>query len=192
MTAGAMQGDRDKCIAAGMDDYVSKPIRVAELKSVLVRLGMARNRTAKGADEVGIAPSPSFKQSAQSAVAVDLSWMLKLREMQGEDEPDIISNLLQLFIAETPNRMNALRRAMTRMDAEGVIAEAHSLNGSCASIGAQRMSSLCAGLERMAHYQLKVEDCSTLTRRIEEEFARVRKELEPLIYVQLSDVMQTT
>jgi CheY-like chemotaxis protein len=95
MTAGAMQGDRDKCIAAGMDDYVSKPIRVAELKSVLIRLGMASNRTAKGANEVGIAPS--FKQSAQSAVAVDLSWMLKLREMQGEDEPDIISNLLQLF-----------------------------------------------------------------------------------------------
>jgi CheY-like chemotaxis protein len=132
MTANAMTGDRERCLAAGMDDYLSKPMRPDALDAVLERsLGA---RPAAGAP----APAPAAVEAL-----VDEARVRGFRE----DYPEIADRLLDLFAEATPPILADLRDAVAGGDAERVRRAAHKLKGSCQNIGATFMATLCVELE---------------------------------------------
>jgi signal transduction histidine kinase/CheY-like chemotaxis protein len=174
MTANAMQGDRERALEEGMDDYVSKPVKPEELGAVLERW-LSRDE-----EEEKPVTTPALESSDTSAtlnVSVNYSMLESLRELQEEGEPDILAELIGLFIADAPNQLKTLKEAAERGDASFIERTAHTLKGSCGSLGAVRMAAICAELEvigRSGDLSL----APTLISQLEEEFGRVRAALE--------------
>lgn len=122
MTAHAMKGDRERCIEAGMDGYVSKPISLVTLMAEIDRLVVTRVRR-----------ELSFNQG-------------ELRErLQGNDE--LMGELIQLFIGDAPVQIKAIAAAIEQQSAAQLENAAHSLKGSAASLGANALAAIARKLE---------------------------------------------
>jgi HPt (histidine-containing phosphotransfer) domain-containing protein len=128
MTASALQGDREKCLEAGMDDYVSKPIRVEDLRAVLQKW--------QGASAAA-APSVSF----------DPQVLAGLGKMQRPGQPDIVQRIVELYLKNLPLSVAAVRAACDGGDSAALEAAAHKLKGSSGTLGARRVEELCSRLE---------------------------------------------
>jgi PAS domain S-box-containing protein len=134
MTANAMKGDRERCLAAGMDDYLSKPLRPEALEAALERW--------LGAPPAAEA-APASTEDPFDAL-VDEARMRVFRV----DYPEIIDQLIELFVESTPPLLEELREAAERGDGEDVRRTAHKLKGSCQNIGAGFMAKLAHDLEK--------------------------------------------
>jgi CheY-like chemotaxis protein/HPt (histidine-containing phosphotransfer) domain-containing protein len=135
MTAHAMKGDRERCLAAGMDDYLSKPLRPEQLDAVLERRLGAPGAVAPASPE----PDPS-------QALVDEARVRVFRD----DYPEIVEQLVALFVDSTPPLLDELRTGAESGDGDAVRRAAHKLKGSCQNIGAGRMAARAARLERDA------------------------------------------
>ncbi|HEX4690973.1 MAG TPA: response regulator [Solirubrobacteraceae bacterium] len=132
MTANAMAGDRERCLAAGMDDYLAKPLRAEDLDGALERwLGM---------------PSPAPAASPDPAAVDALVDEARVRTFR-DDYPEIAGRLVDLFAEATPPILADLREAVADGDEDRVRRAAHELKGSCQNIGATFMATLCLELE---------------------------------------------
>lgn len=136
MTANAMQGDREKCIDAGMDDYISKPILVEEVQRVLEQWGPTAF-TEKAAIR---APTPIVP-------IIDLSIIAGLREMSEKDEPSFLSELIDLFVELSPQLVNEIKQSAQQADAVNMTQAAHKLKGSSFNLGARHLADICQQIE---------------------------------------------
>jgi len=132
MTANAMQGDRELCMAAGMDDYVAKPIRIDELVTALER---CQPRT----DPDG--------RSAPGAVAVDRTVAAQLAGAMGGP---FVAELIDTFIEDGRQLVAALRRALGEVDQDAFRRAAHSLKSNAETLGAGPLAAMARELETMA------------------------------------------
>ena len=165
MTANAMQGDREKAIEFGMDDYISKPVKLEELGAVLERWISPIEEKANS--------DTTILAQERAEGSVDLSVLFGLRELQEQGEPDILEELVDLFLEEVPTELGALREAIQRSDAQCVERIAHTLKGSSANMGATRMESICSELEERARSE-ELADAPAKIAGLEEEVGRVR------------------
>jgi CheY-like chemotaxis protein/HPt (histidine-containing phosphotransfer) domain-containing protein len=140
VTAGAMAGDRERCLAAGMDDYITKPIKLDELAAVL-------RRWTTGHDD---GPDVAGEDTATAAAPLDAARLETLRSLQQEDQPDVLLTLMGPFLKEAPSQISMLRAALARDDAEALASVAHSLKGSATNLGAVGMGAICLELEAIA------------------------------------------
>ena len=149
LTANAIQSDRDKYLAAGMDDYVSKPVRVEELTAALERVQPERQTMTEGeVPPVEIAqPAPM----TTPADTVDLTVLEKFEALMGEDGKALVAELITLFLEDSPQLLADLQSGAKQADAGRIRHAAHTLKSSAANLGAINLSRLCQELETMAH-----------------------------------------
>ncbi len=174
MTANVMQGDREECLAAGMDDYLTKPIQIKALQAALERTGWwAKKRTLplEEAGEVAL-PTGDAESEVEAAPALDPAVLSELRQFQGEGEPDIVQELAEAFQFETPPLLGALRQAIVEGQPEQLKRAAHNLKGSSNNLGAQTMAALSAELEAIGKNGT-VEQATELVTHLEQEYQRV-------------------
>ena len=133
MTAGASLEDEAKCRAAGMDDYVTKPVNRATLSRVLQRL--------IGDDETSGVDMPTVD------APLDPEVLSRLQELATQD-PSGIAEIVRLFLRDARSRLDSVRAALVRGDLEAASHTAHSLKGSSANLAAHVMASVCGELQR--------------------------------------------
>ena len=175
MTANALQGDREKALEAGMDDYLSKPVKPEDLSSVLdswvsVQDPRASEAPVNGSAGGGIASSVTDDDS------LDLAVLEGLRELQEEGETDLLAELVGMFLEDASARLDVLRDAIQIGDAEEIERAAHSLKGSCGNMGVKRMQQTSSDLQE-AGVSGDISGAANLLGRLEEEFERVRPAL---------------
>jgi two-component system, sensor histidine kinase and response regulator len=134
MTAHAMKGDRDRCLQAGMDGYITKPVRFSDIEETLSGLESLPTTVAK----------PKPKPAGEAA-----SWNKAeaLGRIGGDEE--LLDELCQIFLEESPKLLEKLRQAVASGDSDGVMRAAHSLKGESSYLGAGGTSQAARQLEEM-------------------------------------------
>jgi CheY-like chemotaxis protein/HPt (histidine-containing phosphotransfer) domain-containing protein len=163
MTANALAGDREVCLASGMDDYVSKPVRIVELESALQR----------GLDSLQKSTSAPPAPAANLAL-VDSGAIENLRSLRMDGEPDPLAELVHLFINDTPDRVSQLQVALKNSSAQELEAAAHSLKGSAGNLGALTISDACLRIMQHAKYN-EFPAIAKYVKSIEDDFAKVKQ-----------------
>jgi CheY-like chemotaxis protein/HPt (histidine-containing phosphotransfer) domain-containing protein len=181
MTANAMKGDRERCLEAGMDDYISKPVQMEVLAQTVRRwLHLDAPTTASPqpseGDPADATPAPS---PSDEAPYVSMDGIDKLRGLDS-GEGSFLKEVITLFLEDTPPRLLHLRNAVTAKDLHQMEREAHTLKGSTGNLGAQRMHLTCVTLVQMARAGV-TEGALTLVDRLDEEYAATTEALKPLM-----------
>jgi PAS domain S-box-containing protein len=172
MTANALDGDNQKCLAGGMDDYISKPVKPEVLGRKLERW----IRPAEGPSASEGSDGASAAAGNGSADVIDLSQIASLRAIRRPDSGDFLTELIDMFVDETAFQLTALRKALSAKDATEIRRVAHFLKGSSANIGALRMTTL---YEEMEGTQDACADTEALLNKLYREFELVHAVLKP-------------
>jgi PAS domain S-box-containing protein len=174
MTADAMQGDREKCIDAGMDDYITKPVQVDKLVDAL--------RRAAPAPPVGTEEAPGMDAPPDTAGVLDLAVLDDIRELVGESGEDGVEGLIACYLADTPTLLATMRDAAARGDADALHHAAHTMKSTSAMFGATGLAALCGELERRGRAG-EIAGVLPQIEAAEALYARVTRALERLVPV---------
>jgi CheY-like chemotaxis protein/HPt (histidine-containing phosphotransfer) domain-containing protein len=169
LTAYATEMDRQKCFAAGMDDFVAKPIRYEDLQASLDR------RLSREKESVPVAGSNGSADTAQ--VVLDRSQFDHLCDLQDAEDPDFIRDLVDLFLVETPRRIGDMRAALKKGDVRTLAHIAHTVKGAAANFGARAVQTRCHQIEALARAG-KLADIEPVLSGLESENVRLAQALE--------------
>jgi signal transduction histidine kinase/CheY-like chemotaxis protein/HPt (histidine-containing phosphotransfer) domain-containing protein len=165
MTGSAIVGDRERCLGAGMDDYLAKPVRLADLASILGQLTEEGGATRL---DSGSLQSPSLTVTADASEILDSEIVAGLQELDVEG----VAGVVETFIADTGIHLSAIRRGIREADRTKMAESCHSLQGSSGNLGASTMADLCRQLKFAADSN-DMAAASDMLRQLEAEFDRV-------------------
>ncbi len=171
LTAYALAGDRARCLAAGMNEYVTKPINADQLRQALARCGIDPGKT-RTAPPMGTTP-PVPVETQPVLVEEQLARLAVLKSPDGKP---LTEHLFKMLAGEMPGRLAALETALEARDAEMLGRVAHTLAGSCANLGAAALEAVARELESEAKRGGWGGAAGCLT-RIGNEWERLRIEL---------------
>jgi two-component system sensor histidine kinase/response regulator len=171
MTAHAMAGDRERCLAGGMDDYIAKPVRKEDLLRVIESYGRATKRPN---------PEPPPESVPNRLKTEPTSFLCTRQELlqQCEGDEELMDKLISLFNENTPQILNAIRESIAQRDGPGLARGAHKLLSSTGAFGAERARALASRLEKQGERN-EFDGAS-------ERFAELEREIDK-IHAALSD-----
>jgi PAS domain S-box-containing protein len=169
LTANAMQGARDRCLEAGMDGYITKPVKFEELRHVLNEWGLAHVSVPDGT-------TLARRGTSLDHEILDPSALQMLKVMQ-EDAPEMLAQIVDLFICDAVPRLEGIRVALASDDCATLARISHKLNGSAAIFGAARLLPFLAELEERGH-EGRLNGLGEVVDRVEEELGIVVRALE--------------
>jgi signal transduction histidine kinase/CheY-like chemotaxis protein len=159
MTANALPEDREACFAAGMDDYVAKPIRTEELAKALMGVRPLERRDGVSSNGGG--------------VSLDAAALDNLISLGGDE---FLTEVIDTFLADAPELLTTLRRSLDTPDADELRRAAHTLKSNGSTLGAQEFAEHCRELEQRAKSG-HLEGATELVDRIDQEYERLRDTL---------------
>ncbi len=170
MTAHALEGERERCLDAGMDDYLSKPVKSDVLRR---KLEQWLEPTGEPSDCEG-STEPNEVVDRGQLTALNPAVLAGLREIQQPGEPDLVTELIDLFLEDTATQLKVLSGAVLKNNTAEMRRVAHLLKGSSANIGAERLAAIYASLEKT---EFRNGDAGVMLAKLEREFRRVDEAL---------------
>ena len=179
LTAHALTGDRDKCLEAGMDDYLAKPLRFDELKTLMdERFPSAAPRPAAAITHAARAPDAYRAGEAPAKPLLDADALATLRAGLAAI-PGGVTQVMSAYLSDCEKILAELDRAVAEGDAEALHRAAHSLKSQSATVGALELAELCLTLEKRSA-EGEPADADRQVARIRAEYQRVLPALEAL------------
>jgi CheY-like chemotaxis protein/HPt (histidine-containing phosphotransfer) domain-containing protein len=170
MTGNALTGDREKCLAAGMDDYISKPVRVGELQAALERWGPLKRRS----------PDTTFSRRPKALRAEDLldgAMIEELRAMPPANGVSMLRELIDMFLEGAPARLHQISHSLN--DPGNLAFHAHALKSMSLNLGAKRLVELCQKLEEFGQ-QGTLTGAPAVFQELQTAFDQTKTHLFPL------------
>ena len=177
MTANAMKGDRERCLQAGMDDYVSKPVRIEDLHAALSRALQVSSSPAANTTPVTIAEPAPAPAPATRSDTIDWATLARLQKLNRPGKENAVLELIGWFLEDAPVRLATLHQAASQRDAVQLKESAHALKGAADHLGVHEVASLCASVERHAEDGCLVA-ATELLEDLDKAFDRARAALE--------------
>ena len=175
LTANAMVEERDKCEAAGMDDFVTKPVKPEILTAALNRWLFQSTPPGLSTPPDSAPPQERRPPSGMADDApIDMGVLKELQELSHPDDPEFTRRIIRHFLTEVPTRLGIIQTACLTQNGTNLESTAHKLKGSCEHIGARKMAELCGSLESIGinqHY----EHSTTVYGQLEREWNRVEQ-----------------
>jgi CheY-like chemotaxis protein/HPt (histidine-containing phosphotransfer) domain-containing protein len=179
MTANALAGDRDRCLAAGMDDYLSKPFSQQDLAAVIGRwMALPLAATVHHDDEPPRLPRESVEVIQRDVI--NRSALEKIRMLSRERGDALVQKVINAYVDDTPQQLSTLRHAIDGMDTGDVRRIAHTLKSASANVGAEALAALCKEMEHLGRADT-TEGADSLLTNMEQEFEAVRDSLAALL-----------
>lgn len=176
MTAGALDGDRERCLAAGMDDYLAKPVDPAELEAVLARWVPDQATRFLPGQPLAVTGGQPSTTSGHPRQVLDGNRLAILRDLGPADGMGLLPAAAEAFRKDVLERIASLHQAVNDDDGPALARTAHALRGAAANIGATTAAALCGEIEALGSTG-EPGGALQLLSRLEAELADVNIEL---------------
>ena len=181
LTASVLEEDRQRCLNAGMQGFLPKPLRIDELSSVLLSLIVSTPDTtfSTTGDTAPGALTHSATLVAPQTLPSTINWT-QLEQFKAFDDADLTMThgVIALFIADAPARMQAIREALSQDDSQALSLAAHALKGAAANVGAKNVADACNNLEQSCQHGLLAHEAATQVEAIAQQLEPSLAELE--------------